>query len=308
LKIVDMHCDVLYKMLLDPELDFSDQSRLDVTHERLRAGGIGLQAFAIFLPEERVPTFAMVEEAVRYLEQKVLSRPDMIFVRTRGDLEQAEQSGKIGALLTLEGAEGLTGSFDHLRRAYALGVRALGLTWNYANWAADGVLEERKAGLTLKGRELVRACNDLGMIIDISHLNEPGFWEVMELSEKPVIASHSNAYRLEPHPRNLTDDQIKALIRKGGRIGITFVPDFIGGGRAIPDVLRHLEHVCALGGEYHVGFGSDFDGIDEHLDGLANPADYARLVEELHRHYTSEQAERFLGENWRRFLRENLPR
>mgnify|MGYP001220281320 CR=1 FL=1 len=307
MRIYDMHCDVLYKMLLDPELDFSNESKLDVTFERLREGNIGLQAFAIFLPEERVPTFAMVEEAVRYMEQKVLNRPDMRFIRTRNDLEQAEADGKIGALLTLEGVEGLMGSFDYLRRAYELGVRALGLTWNYANWAADGVLEERRAGLTRKGKELVQACNDLGMIIDISHLNEPGFWEVMELSQKPVIASHSNAYKLQPHPRNLTDDQIQALIRKGGRIGITFVPDFIGGKQAIPDVLRHLEHVCALGGEHHVGFGSDFDGIDEHVERLANPEDYVRLAEELHRHYSSEQAERFLRGNWLTFFRENLP-
>jgi len=308
MRIYDMHCDVLYKMLLEPELDFSDESKLDVTYERLQQGKIGMQAFAIFLPEERVPTFSMVEEAVRYFERSVISRPGMRFIRTKSDLEQAEQEGQIGALLTLEGAEGLMGSFDYLRRAFELGIRALGLTWNYANWAADGVLEERKAGLTLKGRELVQACNDLGMIIDISHLNEPGFWEVMELSKKPVIASHSNAHKLQPHPRNLTDEQIQALIQKGGRIGITFVPDFIGGNQAIPDVLRHLEHVCALGGEHHVGFGSDFDGIDEHVNGLTNPAEYAQLAEELYRHYSSEQAERFLHGNWLTFFRENLPR
>lgn len=307
MRIFDMHCDVLYKMLLDPELDFSDQTQLDVTYERLVQGRIGMQAFAIFLPEERIPTFAMVEEAVRHFERSVISRPNMVHIKSRGDLEQAEQEGKIGAMLTLEGAEGLTGSFDYLREAFKMGVRALGLTWNYANWAADGVLEERKAGLTLKGRELVQTCNELGMIIDISHLNEPGFWEVMELSSNPVIASHSNTFKLQPHPRNLTDDQIQALIQKGGRIGITFVPDFIGGEQAIKDVLKHLDHVCALGGEHHVGFGSDFDGIDEHVNDLANPADYHRLAEALMKHYTTEQTERFLRGNWLSFFRENLP-
>lgn len=307
MKIFDMHCDVLYKMLLNPNLTFSDADQLDVTYERLQEGNIGLQAFAIFLPEDRPPSFSMVEEAVRSLEREIVVRPLMKLIRTREDLASLENSGRIGALLTLEGADGLMGSFEYLRRAYELGVRCLGITWNYANWAADGVLEDRKAGLSVKGRQLVQTCNEIGMILDISHLNEPGFWEVMELSERPVIASHSNAFSLEPHPRNLNDDQIMALIRKGGRIGITFVPDFIGGDRAISDVLRHLDHVCSLGGEDAVGFGSDFDGIDEHLADLAHPGHYDRLVEQLLAHYTEEQTTKFLWSNWRSFFMEQLP-
>lgn len=307
MRIVDMHCDVLYKMLVDPELDFSDESKLDVTYERLIQGKIGLQAFAIFLPEDRVPTFAMVEEAVRICEEKIISRPGMRMVRTKRDLLAAEAEGSIGALLTLEGAEGLMGSLEYLERAYELGVRSLGVTWNYANWAADGVLEDRKAGLSVKGRELVKACQQLGMILDISHLNEPGFWELMELTEQPVIASHSNAFELQPHPRNLNDEQIRALIARGGRIGITFVPDFIGGGQTIDDVLRHLDHICSLGGEDCVGFGSDFDGIDEHLLGLTNPAEYEKLAELLQRHYTDGQVKKFLRENWRTFFLDQLP-
>ncbi len=307
MRIYDLHCDVLYKMLLEPGLSFSDDRTLDVTYERLVEGGIGLQAFAIFLPEDRVPTFEMVEEAVRAFHTSILSRPKMVFVKSRLDLSRAEREGGIGALLTLEGAEGLMGSMEYLQRVYDLGVRCLGLTWNYANWAADGVLEERKAGLTLKGRELVARCDEIGMIIDISHLNEPGFWEVLELTKRPVIASHSNAAAVTDHPRNLSDEQIQAMISRGGCIGITFVPDFIGGGQGITDVLKHLDHVCSLGGEDHVGFGSDFDGIDEYLHELTHPGQYAKLTEALHKHYSSEQVEKFLHINWRRFLESNLP-
>ncbi|GFR37648.1 diguanylate cyclase [Insulibacter thermoxylanivorax] len=307
MRIYDLHCDVLYKMLLEPRLSFSDDKTLDVTYERLVEGGIGLQAFAIFLPEDRVPTFEMVEEAVHAFHTSILSRPKMVFVKSREDLSRAEREGGIGALLTLEGAEGLMGSLEYLQRAYDLGVRCLGLTWNYANWAADGVLEERRAGLTLKGRELVARCDEIGMIIDISHLNEPGFWEVLEFGKRPVIASHSNAAAVTGHPRNLSDEQIQAVIVRGGCIGITFVPDFIGGGQGIADVLKHLDHVCSLGGEDHVGFGSDFDGIDEYLHGLTHPGQYVKLTEALHKHYSSEQVEKFLHQNWRRFLEANLP-
>lgn len=307
MRIVDMHCDVLYKMMLDPGLDFSDETKLDVTYERLNAGNIGLQAFAIFLPEDHVPTFEAVEEAVRIFEQRIIARPGMRVVRTKRDLLAAEDEGSIGALLTLEGADGLMGSLEYLVKAYDLGIRSLGVTWNYANWAADGVLEDRKAGLSVKGRELVKACQKLGMILDVSHLNEPGFWELLELTDQSVIASHSNAYELQPHPRNLNDEQIRALIARGGRIGITFVPDFIGGEQAIDDVLRHLDHICSLGGEDYVAFGSDFDGIDEHLTGLANPADYVSLTELLQRHYSEEQVKKFLCENWRSFFLEQLP-
>src|SRR5690606_34269437 len=126
-------------------------------------------------------------------------------------------------------------------------------------------LEPRGGGLTARGRELVAECNRLGIALDVSHLSERGFWELMERTQDAPIASHSNAKALCSHPRNLTDEQIHAIIKTGGRIGITFVPYFLraGGGAAIDDVLRHLEHICSLGGAGHVAFGSDFDGIDQ---------------------------------------------
>lgn len=307
LKIIDMHCDVLYKMLLDPTIQFMDGNALDVTYERLRSGGIGLQAFAIFLPEDRPPRFEMVEEAAELLHHSILSYPWMKMVKTRHDLLALEGSDEIGALLTLEGADGLMGSLEYLERAYELGVRCLGLTWNYANWAADGVLEPRQAGLSVKGRELVQACNEIGMIIDISHLNVPGFWEVMELTRGPVFASHSNAYEVTAHPRNLSDDQLQALFKSGGMVGLTFVPDFAGGDRSIRDIFRHLDHVCSLGGENFVGFGSDFDGIDEHLVDLTHPGHYENFVDQLLIHYSEEQTRKFLFDNWRQFLLNHLP-
>ncbi|MCZ4142781.1 dipeptidase, partial [Escherichia coli] len=130
-------------------------------------------------------------------------------------------------LLTLEGVDGLEGNLFYLQLCYEMGIRIVGLTWNYANWAADGVMEQRGAGLTEKGKALVGRCNEIGMLLDVSHLTEKGFWELTELSERPFIASHSNSYEVCPHVRNLKDDQIRAIVARNGRVGLTFVPWFV---------------------------------------------------------------------------------
>lgn len=125
------------------------------------------------------------------------------------------------------------------------------------------------------------------------------FWDAISLAAYP-IASHSNAHSLCPHPRNLRDDQIKALIDKNGVIGITFVPEFVKGKGtpSIKDILSHIDHVCSLGGERHIGFGSDFDGIDKMIPGLEAHKDYANLIDALECHYSSKQVRRFLYENF----------
>ena len=125
------------------------------------------------------------------------------------------------------------------------------------------MLEQRNGGFTERGRQLIEQCHRTGIILDVSHLSQAGFWEMAELTQGPVIASHSNAYSICPHPRNLSDEQIRALIALNGMIGITFVPWFIRSGveRVTPeDVLPHIEKICELGGEKHIMFGSDFDG------------------------------------------------
>lgn len=310
--IWDLHCDVLSKMILGEDIDFENDPGLDVTAERLHAGGVRLQAFAIYIPDRwRGRPFDAVLASIDAFHRKIASRGDVLPVYTRNDLEKLMSRGdqRIGAMLTLEGAEGLEGDLVYLRTVWRLGVRTLGLTWNHANWAADGVLEPRGGGLTAKGRELVAECNRLGMVLDVSHLAERGFWELLERSSDAPIASHSNAKALCSHPRNLTDDQIRALIAAGGCIGITFVPYFLrgDGDAGVDDVLRHLEHICTLGGAAHVGFGSDFDGIDRWTDGLEHPGRYARLAEEIAKRYTPDETEGFLRKNWLSYYEKRLP-
>ncbi|AJY76640.1 dipeptidase [Paenibacillus beijingensis] len=314
--VVDFHCDVLSKLLENDKLRFAEDGpreegakELDVTWERLRASGSLFQMFAIYIPERMGKTMTPILQSVDLFMRRIEALPGIAFVRTRCQLREALQNGKTGAMLSLEGVDGLQGDFIALRILYYLGVRALGLTWNHANWAADGVMEPRGGGLTGKGRQLVRNCNELGMMLDVSHLTDQGFWEVVELTNRPLIASHSNSRKLCPHPRNLTDDQIRTLVAMDGRIGITYVPWFVTseGEASVSGVVRHVDHVCSLGGEKHVMLGSDFDGIDRHVAGLAHPGEVWRLTEQLLQHYKEEQVRGFMSENALRYLDQNLP-
>lgn len=310
LKIIDAHCDVLSKLLVNPELDFAQsQQGLDVTYERMLASGIRVQNFAVYLPERWSDDFKYVLESVDLFHERILSLPRMRFIRAKSDLLLAIDDDRIGALLSLEGVDSLHGNLAYLRILYHLGVRIVGITWNRSNWAADGVLEQRKGGFTAAGLELIKECNRLGLIMDVSHLSENGYWELLEESRKPVIASHSNASAISPRLRNLSDAQINSLIQTGGVMGITFVPPFVSMEQpvSIDRILLHIDHVCALGGRCHIGFGSDFDGIREWIVGLEHAGRYDRLVNLLLKHYREEDAMLFMYGNWLRFFMEQLP-
>ncbi|SFB43310.1 membrane dipeptidase [Cohnella sp. OV330] len=312
MRIADLHCDALSKLDRDPKLDWAESSGggLDVTAESLGKGTVGLQAFAIWVPTGTPKTPESVLRQAALFHDKILSAPGMRLVQNGADVDAVlgPEASERGALLTLEGADALRGERWALRLLHRLGLRMLGPTWNEANWACDGIMEPRGAGLTKEGRSLVAECEALGILIDVSHLSEKGFWDTAELARRPFIASHSNARALCPHPRNLTDDQIRALVAAGGLIGITFVPFFLQSLRpaVIDDVLRHVEHVCALGGASHIAFGSDFDGIDTYTQGLAGPADYAALADALLARHPEPLVRGWLSGHARRFLTDNL--
>jgi membrane dipeptidase len=308
-QIIDAHCDLLDKMSQHPDLEFKQDSLYaDVSFPRLHKSGIAVQCFAVFVSDKKNVTFEHLLEGFDLFHQKIISHDGVQFIKSRSDLQRAITGGKLGAILTLEGADGLEGSMVYLRTAFNLGVRMMGLTWNHANWAADGVMEPRKGGLTVKGKQLVRECNKLGIILDVSHLGERGFWELTELSSRPFVATHSNSQAICPHPRNLSDEQIRALTQCGGIVGLTFVPWFVKASEpSIKDILTHIDQICSLGGVRHIGFGSDFDGIDYHIPGLEHAGYYDRLANELHKKYSSAEANDFLFGNWHRFFMENLP-
>jgi membrane dipeptidase len=309
MEVFDLHCDAVCKLLANPGLKFDrPDSRLDVDATGLQSGGVAVQVFALFLPETMPMNPVSLLQAAECYHESIVAHPGMMAITEAEDFERVRKSGKIGAILSLEGVDGLQGQFWALRLLHRLGLRLLGPTWNHANWACDGAMEPRGGGLTKRGLELVAECESMGILLDVSHMSERGFWDLADAATRPFFASHSNVRKLMPHARNLTDEQIRALIAVDGLIGITFVPWFLTDRESatIDDVLRHVEYVCALGGQSHISFGSDFDGITRHVTGLSRPGHYPHLVEALLRQYPESLVRNFLGGNAKRFFQKNL--
>lgn len=300
MKIFDAHCDVLYKLFLEPSLDFGKSQALQVNMERLAMSKTKVQVFAIYVPESVHPSlkFEAALKMVDLFYEKVLKPfPAIRLVRTKEEIDSLAQ-GEIGAILSLEGCDAIGQDLVKLKTLIRLGVTSVGLTWNYGNYVADGSLEVRGAGLSHFGRQVVQLLSDTNTMCDVAHLSERGFWDVIE-SGVPVFNSHANSHSLCPHPRNLSDEQILALIERDSVMGITFVPHFIKNDKkaGIADVIRHVEHVCSLGGENHLGFGSDFDGVETAVAGLEANDFYPNLVNEMQKYYSAIQVEKFFFSN-----------
>lgn len=311
--VVDAHCDTVLRIIRSNFLLAKEHGDGHVDLPRLKRGGVDLQFFALYIE----PSYKFERSVKRTLQlldafygQYECNRDTMLLVRSTEDIYRAKQEGKLAALLSIEGGEALEGDLGVLRILYRLGVRAIGLTWNERNQIADGVGEKSAGGgLTDFGREVVREMNSLGMVIDVSHLSEKGFWDCIDVSCVPVIASHSNARSQCDHVRNLTDDQIKALAARGGVMGINLSSDFLvaEGQASIDDVVRHIDHIVALVGLEHVGLGADYDGITVPPVGLEDVGKLPALTLALLERGFSEEAIRgFLGENFMRVLQEVL--
>lgn len=310
MKIFDTHCDALLKLQIAKRntlfkgeaLDYRQSTELETNFEKLQAGGVKVQFFAVFIH----PEFPSDEKWQHALEQvdlfysEILEKnPLMKHIKSWQDIDLLKPD-EIGAVLTLEGADAFGNDLAKLRHLYRLGVLSIGLTWNNANLCADGVGDPRGAGLTVLGKEVVRLNNDHHVFTDVSHLSVKGFWDVMELAKYP-IASHSNARALCDHPRNLDDQQIQAMFANNGMIDVVFAPQFINKDSeqaTIPDLIRHIDHLSSLGGIHQIGIGSDFDGISSHITELENASEFPNLINELQKHYTETEVEGFAYRNF----------
>ncbi len=314
--VIDSHCDTLHAVL-EGNGDLGNgipEAHVDIP--RLQQGGVNAQVFACWIPLEyqRHGATAFALRLIEAFHRQVESFSDRLcLVRTAEDIEQAVVDGKVAGILALEGAEPLDGEIELLGAFYRLGVRWLGLTWNYRNAAADGVAESNSGGgLTAFGVELVRACAEMGIVVDVSHLSPAGVEHVLREAKGPVVASHSNARALCDHRRNLTDDQARAIANTGGVIGVTFVPSFLSRHPAevsIDHVLDHIEYFVGLVGVEHVGIGSDFDGLmgASPPRGLEDATHYPSVREGLlRRGFSAEDVAAIMGGNWMRVLREVL--
>jgi len=272
---------------------------------RFAEGGGRWQIAAIFTP----PKFSGIEAlayALNHLERALdwveRNRDKVRLILTKRDLED---DGRIGILLSLEGASPIMGRVEFLRLFFRLGIRCLTLTWNHRNELADGVgVGDAAGGLTEVGKAVVAECERLGIAVDVSHLSERSFWDLIKVATKPVFASHSNFRSLCDHPRNLTDEQAKAVAERGGVICLTFVPAFVGGDLA--QFVRHYFHGVELVGEKALGLGSDFDGCRNPV--LPDASAFPQLAQALRKSGVPLPALKSLFHaNLLRYFRKTLP-
>jgi len=279
LPLFDAHCDTLFGMR-----DTGQALRENSLHVDLnRGGGYApyAQFFAIFGFDG---SQCFVDEYKLFEEALAINQDLMVHCRTGAQAREAAQRGKIAAFLAVEGAEILECSLERLGEAHQLGLRMLTLTWHTPNALSGTNAKETERGLSDLGRKFVHSCADLGVIVDVSHLSEPGFWDVEEVAKKPFVASHSNSKRLCNHSRNLTDDQFLALVRAGGVTGINLYSAFLGEDQDkvdIDTVIAHMEHFLSLGGEKSIALGADLDGCEHLPRGIHGVQNVEKIAQRL---------------------------
>ncbi len=303
MEIIDLHCDVLYKLTTLDAPKFADDVRLHASKERLQLGQVKAQVFAIFI-DPATPQNMQFLEVMRQIEAfhtQVLQTEGMVHITEWSQLD-ALAPHEIGAILSLEGCSAIGDDMTKLSAILDAGVKLVGLTWNEENAVAYGAEQDASLGLKPFGKEVVNMLNARDIIIDVSHLNEQGFWDLLPLA-KHLVASHSNARAICDHPRNLTDQQAKALIEHGGHIHVVYFPKFIGDNATMDDLIAHVKHLASIVGIDHLGVGSDFDGINVTVKGLAHAGEAQNLLEQLREHFTDEEVRGIAHNNFRQYIK-----
>jgi membrane dipeptidase len=323
--VVDTHSDTLIKIVDEktwlPSVDIGEDTPFDIDIPKLKKGGVDVQYFGAFTsgyysggkPDYMRSNSRLLSliNALYWTVEKNSQHMDI--ARSVEDIKVLSGNGKISAVLSIEGAYSLDeeNGIELLHQYHDLGVRAIALTWNHSNVLGEGVNGAymdglpSKGGLTGFGKEVVREMNRLGIIIDVSHMNEETFWDVLETSDAPVIASHSGVYTLRNHGRNLKDDQIRAIAKGGGVVQVVFFPEFLAASEAgggVETIADHIEYIVRLVGAEHVGIGSDFDGATMPED-LKDASMIPRLESELEgRNFSRDDIEKIMGKNTMRVM------
>jgi len=312
--IVDLHCDTITELEKQGKNLRSNDINLDLT--RMQKLDIMLQDFAIFV---RMTEHKTIDDAWEYTlricdffnTQMELNRDMVSHVLSYADIEKTRDNKKISALLSVEEGGVCGEKIERLEELYKRGVRLMTISWNFENSLCyPHSLTEDTTDKKLKpfGREVVQRMNEIGMLVDVSHLSDGGFWDVAELAKKPFVASHSDARAIEGHSRNLTDPMIKRLAEAGGVTGINFFSKFLGhdGTGSIEQILQHIAHIKNIGGMDVLALGSDFDGFGGE-SGVRTCEDFPKLIGALEKAgYTAEEIDKITNKNALRVLHDVL--
>lgn len=303
-KMIDLHCDTIARLAKPLHRGNLVRNPYDVDLERLEAAGSQVQYFSTFFSSGLIPkafredlSFRIANHRIDVFEANVRRcEGRLIPVHSFSDVEKCLAEKKVGGLLTLEDGVPVGSSMDKLHHFYNRGVRLITLTWNHENaigYPNSSDQDIMSNGLKPFGLEMIDEMNKLGMIVDVSHLSDGGFWDVARHCKKPFIASHSNSRSETVHPRNLTDAMIETIAEKGGVIGLNFYPLFLGADKkgSISNMLRHIKHIYKVGGEDVLALGTDFDGFKARPQNIQIKGceDLHLLKEALQKHKMSER-------------------
>ena len=308
--MIDLHCDTIMQLLDHPDSGDLYRNTWKIDIEKLQKAHSKVQDFALFinLGDTNDP-YGRYEEMRNLCTTQIhLYGEHIQHVLSYQDVESVYKSGKIGALISIEEGGVLGGDLDKLKQAYQDGVRLITLTWNYPNGLGEPHCGEQHKKLTQKGIEFVEAMQDLGIIVDCSHLNDAGTEQLGDILEVPFIASHSNAREVTAHTRNLPDNLIKLIANKGGVIGLNFAQSFLGTSPVsrIEDIVKHGLYLIDKGGEDVVALGTDFDGIKPNTE-IKDASEMYRLYDAFKEAGLSvEQCEKLFWKNADRLLKEIL--
>ena len=284
MRFIDMHCDTLMSAYRNPAYQLLHNEKTMVDFARMKQGGQMAQFFAMFLLPPGAEKFLgmdhpiddddYIDQLSAALKRNVEANSDIVAMASNADEMLANwDAGKMSAILTIEDGKSINGDINKIKKYYDMGVRAISLTWNFPNCigapnSTDPVV--MATGLTDFGKDAVVHMQELGILVDVSHLSDGGFMDVAKLATKPFVATHSNCRSLSPHQRNMTDEMIRILADKGGVSGLNFGPEFLNADVSCKDstaelIVKHIKHFINVGGVECVGMGSDFDGIGGNL-------------------------------------------
>lgn len=308
--MIDLHCDTIMKLIDHPSSGDLYRNTWKVDIEKLQKAHSKVQDFALFINLGDTNDSYGRYEAMRNLCTSQIHHygEHIQHVLSYQDVESVYETGKIGALMSIEEGGVLGGDLDKLKQAYQDGVRLITLTWNYPNGLGEPHCGEQHKKLTSKGVEFVAAMQDLGIIVDCSHLNDAGTEQLGDILDVPFVASHSNAREVTAHTRNLPDNLIKLIANKGGVIGLNFAQSFLGTSpiSRIEDIVKHGLYLINKGGEDVVALGTDFDGIKPDTE-IKDTSEMYRLYDAFKEAGLSEeQCEKLFWKNADRLLKEIL--